>query len=330
MQPREDHLAVWTRRPSAAVARLAGRPLLLLSARDLLRAAREEGLLTVAFAAPAGPAMAGFARAARDCGAPLFLVRPSGSADEAGPQESRDDDAFVDLALKAADELGFRGPMALIKEPPRSGCAVPERDRVFRELEAGFTGLGIAARVDDTAGARDAALSASQVCQLGIGLEVFPVGGSPQLGVEMVQMLRARGAPPSALRLTGHETEAAAFAGELQSVAVTTAAEGAPETLRGLGVHQLFAAGPFLRALRRAAPRQLWEKLQDWSDDRQATLEQSASRHQRLLRDLTPEQQDKLEALCCFEAGELLRRSGAARTSERLAARIAGYVEQER
>ena len=325
----QGHLAVWTRRPTTAVARLAGRPLLLLSARDLLRAAREEGLLTVAFAAPAGPAMAGFARAARDCGAPLFLVRPSGSADEAGPQESRDDVAFVEAAMKAADELAFRGPMALIKEPPRSGCAVPERDRVFRELEAGFTGLGIAARVDDTAGARDAALSAAQVCQLGIGLEVIPVGGSPRLGVEIVSMLRARGAPPSALRLTGHEAEAAGFASALQTVAVTTAAEGAPETLHGLGVHQLFAAGPFLRALRRAAPAALWDKLQAWSDDQQATLEQSASRHQRLLRELTPEQQDKLEALCCFEAEELLRRAGAAGTSDRLSARVGSYVEQE-
>ena len=328
MQP-QGHLAVWTRRPTSAVARLAGRPLLLLSARDLLRAAREEGLLTVAFAAPAGPAMAGFTRAARDCGAPLFLVRPSGSADEAGPQESRDDVAFVDLALRAADELSFRGPMALLKEPPRAGCAVPERDRVFREMEAGFTGLGIAARVDDTAGARDAALSAAQVCQLGLGLEVIPVGGAPLLGVEVVRMLGARGAPPSALRLTGHESEAAGFESELRGVAVTTAAEGAPGTLRALGVHQLIAAGPFLRALRRAAPATLWDKLQAWSDEQQATLEQAASRHQRLLRDLTPEQQDKLEALCCFEGEELLRRAGAAGTSERLAARVASYVEQE-
>ena len=35
----------WTRRPAAALARLAGRPLLLLSARDLLLAAQDEAAL---------------------------------------------------------------------------------------------------------------------------------------------------------------------------------------------------------------------------------------------------------------------------------------------
>src|SRR5512143_2098892 len=102
MEPAEAMLAAWTRRPAAVVAKLAARPLLLLSARDLLRAARDEQLLTVAFAAPSAAAMAGFARAARDCAAPLVLVRPSGSADELGPEEARDDGWFVDAALKAA------------------------------------------------------------------------------------------------------------------------------------------------------------------------------------------------------------------------------------
>src|SRR5439155_1816289 len=50
----------WTRRPAAALARLAGRPLLLLSARDLLLAAQDEAVLLVALLAPVAAASAGF------------------------------------------------------------------------------------------------------------------------------------------------------------------------------------------------------------------------------------------------------------------------------
>src|SRR5256886_14481976 len=114
----------WSRRPSSAVARLGARSLLVLSARDLLAAAAREKVLVVAFVAPAPAAMAGFARAARDAGAPLLLVRPSGAPEEKGPEESRDDTAFVEAAFRAAAEIGFAGPLALLKEPPRAGCAV--------------------------------------------------------------------------------------------------------------------------------------------------------------------------------------------------------------
>ena len=327
--PQINPLAVWTRRPTTAVARLGGRPLLLLSSRDLLRAAQEEKVVLVAFAAPAAPAMAGIARAARDCDAPLLLLRPSGSAEEAGPQESRDDDWFVEMALQAADGLRFRGPMALLKEPPRAGCAVPARERVFREVQAGFTGIAVSARVDDSASGRDAALSAAEACQLELGLEEIPIGGSLLLGAEVAQLLRARGAPPSAIRLTGHEDEVEALAEALAGIAVSSADEASADTLRARGVQQLIAAGPFLRALRRAAPAGLWSRLQAFSDEQGATLEQAASRHQRLLRELTPEQQDKLEALCHFEAAELLRRVGASRTGARLAARVGSFIGRE-
>ena len=56
---------VWSRRPAKAVARLGGRKLLVMSARELLRAAAREGVMLVALAAPAPAAIAGFARAAR-------------------------------------------------------------------------------------------------------------------------------------------------------------------------------------------------------------------------------------------------------------------------
>ena len=65
----------------------------MLSMRDLLAAAAREDLMLVALAAPAPAAIAGFARAARDASAPLLLARPSGAADEKGPQEARDDAA---------------------------------------------------------------------------------------------------------------------------------------------------------------------------------------------------------------------------------------------
>ncbi|MBS2022528.1 MAG: hypothetical protein JST92_08970, partial [Deltaproteobacteria bacterium] len=99
------------------MTRLAGRPLLLLSSRDLMRAALEEKALLVALAAPTPSAMLGFARAARDSSAPLLLLRPSGAGDERGPEEAREDALFIDAALKAADAVGFLGPMALLKDP---------------------------------------------------------------------------------------------------------------------------------------------------------------------------------------------------------------------
>lgn len=316
----------WARRPATAVSRLSGRSLLLLSARDLLVAAGDSGVLLVALVAPAPAASLGFARAARDAGAPLLLSRPSGAADEVGPEEARDDAAFVQSALKAADELHFKGPLALLKEPPRAGSAVPEADRIRREIEVGFTGVAMATSAESTPAARDAALVASHVCQLELGLEIVPLGGSAEVAAELVRQLKSRGAPPSALRLAEPDPGVAA---ELSPVAISTTAELAAGELARRGVRQLVAAGPFLRALERAAPRELLDTLQGWADERGATLEQAAARHQRLLRDLSPSDQDKLEALCCFEALELYARAGAAKTGPVLVQRVAAVARNE-
>jgi hypothetical protein len=316
----------WARRPAAALARLAGRPLLLLSARDLLTAAEEEGVLLIALLAPAPAAIAGFARAARDAGAPLLLARPSGAAEELGPEEAREDAAFVEAALRAADALNFRNPIALLKEPPRAGSAVPERERIQREIEAGFTGLALATTPESAPAARDAALVATNVCQLELGLEIVPLGGSGEVAAELVRQLQSRGAAPSALRLA--EPEPAVAAG-LLPVATSTMDESAPEQLLERGVRQLVAAGPFLRGLQRAAPRELWDRLQGWADEHGATLEQAAARHPRLLRALPAAEEEKLEALCCYEAQELYGRAGAAKTAARLLGRLAALAQKE-
>jgi len=312
--------SAWARRPSNAMSRLGGRRLLLLSSRDLLAAAALEETLLVALVAPGPAAMLGFARAARDVAAPLLLARPSGSADEKGPEEARDDAAFVESAIQAADEVHFFGPMAFLKEPPRKGSAVPERERILREIETGFTGVAVTARPDTAASARDAALVAAQVCQRELGLEIVPLGGSPELGLELVRQLASRGAPPSALRVSDEEgVQAAARAA---GIALSTTTELSPSALRERGFRQLVAAGPFLRALHRAAPRDLLERLQSWADENDATLEQAAARHQRLLRDLPGKTQDRLEALCCFEAMELFERAGVRATAARIAERV--------
>jgi hypothetical protein len=67
------------------------------------------------------------------------------------------------------------------------------------------------------------------------------------------------------------------------------------------------------------------DELQAWADQRGATLEQAAARHQRLLRNLPEGVQHRLEALCSFEAVELFERAGAAGTAARLEARVALY-----
>jgi hypothetical protein len=298
------------------VSRLGGKELLVLSARDLLEAAGRDGIALVALVAPAPAAMAGFARAARDADAPLLLVRPSGSAEEMGPEESRDDAAFVQAAFKAAAEVRFLGPMAVLKEPPRAGSAVPDQERVQREIDAGFTGVAVAVE-DSQAGARDAALAATAVCQMELGLEVVPLGGA-QAAAELATQLRSRGAPPSAVRLTGMEEKAKEL-----GIAVSSETESLAPRLLEAGVRQLVAAGPFLRALRRAAPPELWEKLLSWAEEKGATLDQAAARHQRVLRDLPAEAQEKLEALCCFEARDLFRTAGAEKTGARIVAAIA-------
>ena len=158
------------------------------------------------------------------------------------------------------------------------------------------------------------------MCQRELGLEIVPLGGSPELGLELVRQLASRGAPPSALRVPDEEgVQAAARA---SGVALSTTTELSPSALRERGFRQLVAAGPFLRALHRAAPRELLERLQSWADDNGATLEQAAARHQRLLRDLPAKTQDRLEALCCFEAMELFERAGARATAARIAERV--------
>jgi hypothetical protein len=309
------------------VSRLRGRELLVMSVRELLAAAAREQVALVALAAPAPAAMAGFARAARDAEAPLLLVRPSGQGEEKGPEEGRDDTAFAEAAFSAAAALGFRGPFALLKDPPRAGGAVPDRERVQREIEAGFTGMSLAA-ADTQQSARDAALAATPVCQLELGLEIVPMGGA-RAAAELARQLRSRGAAPSAVRITGMEDEAAALGEELQGTALSTATESLAPELAPRGLRQLVAAGPFLRALRRAAPKEIWATLQGWADETSATLEQSAARHQRLLRDLPGPAQARLEALCCFEALELFRAAGAQRTSTRLIGALAALHEGE-
>jgi hypothetical protein len=318
---------VWSRRPAKAVARLRGRKLLVLSVRELLAAAAREDLLLVALAAPAAAAIAGFARAAREASAPLLLVRPSGAAEEKGPEEARDDAAFADTVFAAAADVLFFGPLALMKEPPRAGSAVPDFERVQQEIEAGFTGVSLAA-ADTQQNVRDAALAASAVCQMELGLEVVPLGGA-RAAAELARQLRSRGAPPSAVRITGMEEEAAGLAEELGETALSTATESLALQLPRTGLRQLVASGPFLRALRKAAPQETWDALQAWADENGATLEQSAARHQRLLRDLPPPVQERLEALCCFEALELFRKAGARRTSARLIAAVAARHQGE-
>ena len=313
--------AAWARRPSTAVSRLEGRELLVLSMRELLAAAAREKTLLVAFAAPAPAAMAGFARAARDAEAPLLLVRPSGAAEEKGPEEARDDAAFAEAAFRAADELHFLGPFALLKDPPRAGSAVPDRERVQREIEMGFTSVSLAA-ADTQADARDAALAAAVACQMELGLEVVPLGGA-QAAAELARQLRSRGAPPSAVRITGLEDQARDLSGDLNGTALSSASESMAGELLGLGISQLVASGPFLRALRRSVPPDIWDTLQAWSDEKGAPLEQAAARHQRLLRDLPAAVQEKLEALCCFEALELLRKTGARHSGPRLIEAVA-------
>jgi hypothetical protein len=316
----------WSRRPATAVSRLSGRPLLLLSARDLLAAARDESSLLIALVAPVPAAIGGFVRAARDARAPLLLARPSGSAEEIGPEEARDDAAFVESALKAATDLRFQGPLALLKEPPRAGCAVPEDERIRREIEAGFTGVAMATAPESAPAARDAALLASHVCQLELGLEIVPLGGSSELAAELVRQLRSRGAAPSALRV--HEADPELAAG-LGPVAMSTTAEIVADQLARRGARQLVAVGPFLRALESALPAPVRDTLQAWADERGATMEQAAARHARLLRDLDAAEQEKLEALCCFEALELYGRAGAASTAARIEQRVAALARKE-
>jgi len=316
----------WSRRPSAAVSRLSGRRLLLLSARDLLSAAREEVSLLVALIAPVPAAVAGFVRAARDARAPLLLARPSGAAEEVGPEEARDDAAFVESALNAASDLRFQGPLALLKEPPRAGSAVPDDVRIRREIEAGFTGVAMATRPESAPAARDAALLASHVCQLELGLEIVPLGGSAKLAADLVRQLRSRGAPPSALRVHDADPD---LASELGPVAMSTTAETDVGQLTARGARQLVATGPFLRALESAVAPDVRETLQRWADERGATMEQAAARHARVLRDLTPAEHEKLEALCCFEALELYGRAGVTNTAARIEQRVAAVARHE-
>ncbi|GAC1339651.1 MAG: hypothetical protein NVSMB23_08930 [Myxococcales bacterium] len=318
----------WSRRPATVVARLRGRRLLVLSGRDLLRAAADERVLLIALVAPAAAAMAGFARAARSAGAPLLLLRPSGAADERGPEEARDDAAFVEAALQEASAQGFPGPVALFKDPPRAGSAVPERERVQRELEAGFTSVAVTAQVDDAAAARDAALISAQVCQREIGLELVPLGGSLAIAAEVARQLMARGSFPSAIRLTGHEHEARAVIAQLGPVNISTVTETSPEALLGQGVQLLIASGPFVRALQKSAPREVLDQLQAWAEEKGASLEQAAARHQRLLRDLPRTALDRLEALSSFEALELFERAGVGGTASRLASRVGTYSDE--
>src|SRR5207248_1677498 len=119
--------------------------------------------------------------------------------------------------------MRFHGPLALLKDPPRTGSAGPDVARVQREVEAGFTGVSLAA-ADTQTDARDAALTATAVCQMELGLEVVPLGGA-RAAAELARQLRSRGAPPSAVRISGLEDESERLSAELGDTALSTAME---------------------------------------------------------------------------------------------------------
>src|SRR5439155_1308312 len=151
-----------------------------------------------------------------------------------------------------AADMRFHGPLVLLKDPPRAGSGVPDAERVQREVEAGFTGVSLAA-ADTQQHVRDAALAASAVCQMELGLEIVPLGGA-RAAAELARQLRARGAPPSAVRISGLEDQSEELSAELGDTALSTAIEAAALESRK-GLRQLVASGPFLRALRRAVGR---------------------------------------------------------------------------
>ncbi|MBS2025634.1 MAG: hypothetical protein JST92_24815, partial [Deltaproteobacteria bacterium] len=233
----------------------------------------------------------------------------------------------IDAALKVADAVGFLGPMALLKDPPRPGSPISEGERIDREVDSGFTGVSLLVK-DDFHSARDGALQAARACRLELGLELVIANESPALAVELAAELRSRGVNPSCLRVSGHEAECRPLADQLGSFALSSEREALGPSLRTTGVQELVAAGPFLRSLKRTAPRDLWWKLTHWADERQASLDQSTAKHARALRELPAPSQDKLEALCCYEAAELFARTGAAGTGLRIASRIATYAEE--
>jgi hypothetical protein len=146
---------------------------------------------------------------------------------------------------------------------------------------------------------------------------------------ERARQLRSRGATPSAVRITGMEHDAPLLAEELPGTSLSSATESMASQLPGLRVQQLVAAGPFLRALRRAAPEETWSALQAWADEKGATPEQAAARHQRLLRELPAPAQDKLEALCNFAALDLFKAVGAFGTGSRLVKALAAIHEKD-
>ena len=84
-----------------------------------------------------------------------------------------------------------------------------------------------------------------------------------------------------------------------------------------------------LRALQRSASRETWDLLERWADERGATIEQAAARHQRRLRSLTPAEAEKLEALCCYEAQELYGRARVGRTAQRVVQRLSAMARNE-
>jgi len=193
-------------------------------------------------------------------------------------------------------------------------------------VESGFTGVSLAA-ADTQEDARNAALTASAVCQMELGLEIVPLGGA-RAAAELARQLRSRGAPPSAVRITGMEDDAESLSAELGDTALSTATESVALELPRRPLRQLVASGPFLRALQKAVAQETWDVLQAWADEKGATVDQSAARHQRLLRDLPPDAQERLEALCCFEALELFSRAGARGTSARLIAAVAALHQE--
>jgi hypothetical protein len=231
--------------------------------------------------------------------------------------------------LRAADELHFLSPMALLKEPPRAGSPMPEEDRVFRELEAGFTGVALGVTEQEPGRVRQAAVAAAQVGLLELGLELVPEGGSPELAIVALRELLDAGVLPSSVRLTGFEGRAAELGEAGRPLAITSANEADPGGLAKKGAQLLVATVPFLRAFRRAAPEGLRNRLLGWAREKGATMDQAVARHARLLRELPEADQDRLEAICWFEGLDLLEGMGAARTAERIAARIGSWLELE-
>lgn len=314
--------------PGSAAARLAGRPVRLLSLRDVLRGLEGSGAVLLSVQCELDAAVAPVLRAARDRDAVVGLGPAALSDTPRAPH------AFFEALADTAEAIGHSRAVVLAAPPVRVGPdgAEAAEARVYDWVDAGYTHVPIdISGLEPEEAAPAVARAASALVERELGLEVLLEPGQEDAAGELAAGLKLLGCPPDLVGVRGGEgVGLAVVTSEIEPLGASWREGEADEDLRsglrnalGAGVRLVSLRSPITRAVAAGLPAALPEELLASAAER-GGLEAGAEALARRLAGLEGDALDRVEARVHGELIDLCGVLGLGGSHRRLEAALAG------